>query len=49
MLAFAVLVIVASLLHLPLFSFATPSAWVWFGLLAAAGAVLALRLQQARA
>ena len=35
MLAFAVLVIVASLLHLALFSFATPSAWVWFGLLAA--------------
>ncbi len=35
MLAFTVLVVVASLLHLALFSFATPSAWVWFGALAA--------------
>ena len=43
MLAFTVLVIVASLLHLALFSFATSSAWVWFGLLAASGAVLTLR------
>jgi len=49
MLAFALLVLLASLLHLPLFSFATPSAWVWFGGLAAAGAVMALRLRPARA
>ena len=47
MLAFTVLVLVASLLHLALFSFATPSAWVWFGLLVASGAVLALRLRPA--
>ena len=48
MLAFTALALVASLLHLPLFSFATPSAWVWFGLLVVFGAVLALDLQQAR-
>ena len=48
MLAFAALAIVASLLHLALFSFAGPSAWVWFGLLAASGALLASRLVQAR-
>jgi hypothetical protein len=48
MLAFTVLVAVASLQHLALFSFASPSAWVWFGLLAATGVVLALRLQQAK-
>jgi len=48
MLAFTVLVVVASLLHLALFSFATPSAWVWFGLLAVIGAVLALRLGPSR-
>ena len=46
MLAFAVLAVVASLLHLALFSFATPAAWVWFGLLGVGGAVLALRLGQ---
>jgi hypothetical protein len=43
-----VLVVVASLLHLALFSFATPSAWVWFGLLVASGAVMMWRLMQAR-
>ena len=48
MLAFAALAIVASLLHLALFSFAGPSAWVWFGLLGASGALLASRLVQAR-
>ena len=48
MLAFTVLVVVASLLHLALFSFATPSAWVWFGLLAASGAVLTLGLREAK-
>ena len=48
MLAFTVLVIVASLLHLALFSFATSSAWVWFGLLAASGAVLTLGLREAK-
>ena len=42
------LVVVASLLHLALFSFATPSAWVWFGALAVAGALMAWRLAQAR-
>ena len=47
MLAFTVLVLVASLLHLALFSFATPAAWVWFGVLAATGVVLAQGLQQA--
>ncbi|MEO5881961.1 MAG: hypothetical protein ABIQ06_06055 [Caldimonas sp.] len=45
MLAFTLLVLVASLLHLALFSFAGPSAWVWFGLLVASGAVFALRLK----
>lgn len=48
MLAFALLALVASFLHLPLFSFAATSAWVWFGLLAASGALLASRLVQAR-
>lgn len=46
MLAFTALAVVASSMHLALFSFATPSAWVWFGLLVASGAVLALRLRQ---
>ncbi len=48
MLAFSVLVLLASSLHLQLFTFATPAAWVWFGGLAAAGGVMALRLLQAR-
>ena len=48
MLAFCVLVLVASVLHLPLFGFATPSAWVWFGLLGASGALLAWRLMPTR-
>ena len=48
MLAFTVLVLLASLLHLKLFSFEAPAAWVWFGALAAAGAVMARRLLQAR-
>jgi hypothetical protein len=48
MLAFTVLVLLASLLHVGLFSFATPSAWVWFGALAASGALMAARLMQAR-
>ena len=48
MLAFTVLVVIASLLHLKLFSFATPSAWVWFGVLGAAGAVFAWQLARAR-
>jgi hypothetical protein len=47
-LAFTVLVVVASLLHLALFSFATASAWVWIGALAVAGALMAWRLAQAR-
>jgi hypothetical protein len=49
MLAFALLTILASLLHLKLFHFDAPAAWVWFGALAAAAAVAALRLVQARA
>jgi hypothetical protein len=48
MLAFALLALVASFLHLPLFSFAGASAWVWFGLLGAIGALVASRLLQAR-
>ncbi|HWK83670.1 MAG TPA: hypothetical protein VNS61_08020 [Caldimonas sp.] len=48
MLAFALLAILASLLHVKLFHFDAPAAWVWFGALAAAAAVAALRLVQAR-
>lgn len=48
MLAFAVLALLASCLHLPLFSFAGASAWVWFGLLAACGTLVAMRLTQAK-
>jgi hypothetical protein len=48
MLAFALLALVASFLHLPLFSFAGASAWVWFGLLGATGALVASRLVQAK-
>jgi hypothetical protein len=48
MLAFTVLVLAASLLHLTLFHFEAPAAWVWFGALAVAGAVMAWRLMQAR-
>lgn len=48
MLAFTLLALLASLLHLTLFRFDAPAAWVWFGTLAAAAVVLALRLAQAR-
>jgi hypothetical protein len=48
MLAFALLALLASLLHLRLFRFEAPAAWVWFGAFAAAAAVLAARLVQAR-
>ncbi len=48
MLAFTVLVLLASLLHLKLFHFEGPAAWVWFGGLAAAGAVFGLRLLRPR-
>lgn len=48
LLAFAVLALVASLLHRPLFDFAGNAARVWFGALVVAAAVLALRLAQAR-
>ena len=44
LLAFTLLVLLASLLHLKLFHFEAPAAWVWFGGLAAAGLVFALRL-----
>jgi len=48
MLAFTVLVVLASLLHLKLFNFGGPAAWVWFGALVAVGAALAWRLTRAR-
>lgn len=44
MLTFVALALLASLLHLKLFHFDTPSAWLWFGTLLAAAAVLAGRL-----
>lgn len=44
LLAFTLLVLLASALHLKLFRFEAPAAWVWFGALAAAGLVFALRL-----
>ena len=46
MLSFALVALMASLLHLKLFHFDAPAAWVWFGALAAAGVVLAWRLAQ---
>jgi hypothetical protein len=48
MLAFALLALLASSLHERLFHFDTPSAWLWFGAFAIAGAILALRLAQTR-
>jgi hypothetical protein len=48
MLAFALLAIAASLLHLKLFHFDGAAAWVWFGALALAGGVAAARLLQGR-
>jgi len=45
MLAFALLALVASLLHERLFHFDGPAAWAWFVAFAAASAVLALRLR----
>lgn len=47
LLAFALLALLASAMHLKLFHFEGPAAWVWFGTFAAAGAVLAWRLAQA--
>jgi len=47
MLAFTLLALLASALHVKLFHFDAAAAWVWFGTLAAAGAVLALRLVRA--
>ena len=44
MLAFALLTLLASLLHRQLFHADAPSAWLWFGLFGAATAVLAWRL-----
>jgi hypothetical protein len=44
MLAFSLLALLASLLHLPLFRFDGPAAWVWFGGFAVAAAILATRL-----
>ena len=48
MLAFTLLALVASLLHLRLFRFDAPAAWVWFGGFALAAAVLATRLAARR-
>lgn len=48
MLVFALLVVLASLLHLKLFHFDGPAAWFWFGALLASAAVLALHLARAR-
>ena len=48
MLAFTLLAVLASLLHLKLFHFDGPAAWVWFGAFLAAAAVLGLRLAQGR-
>ena len=48
MLAFTLLVLLASSLHLKLFDFEALSAWVWFGALAASGLAFAWRLAPAR-
>ncbi|MGZ5131197.1 MAG: hypothetical protein ACXWCU_12205 [Caldimonas sp.] len=48
MLAFTLLALLASLLHLKLFDFARPSPWVWFGALAAGAAALSWRLVAVR-
>jgi hypothetical protein len=48
MLAFALLVLLASLLHLKLFHFEAPAAWVWFALLVVSAAVFAWRLAPER-
>jgi hypothetical protein len=48
MLAFTLLVLLASLLHLKLFKLDAPAAWLWFGAFAASAAVLAWRLWQTR-
>lgn len=48
MLAFTLLVLLASLLHLKLFNLDGPAAWVWFGALAASAAALAWRLASPR-
>jgi hypothetical protein len=48
LLAFTVLVLVASLLHLKLFRFDGPASWVWFGTALAGSALLLMRLSQAR-
>lgn len=48
MLAFTVLVLIASAMHLNLFHFDAPSASVWFGALVVAAALLAWRLVPAR-
>ncbi len=47
LLAFTLLALLASLLHLRLFHFDAPAAWLWFGAFAAASAIAALRLAQA--
>lgn len=44
MLAFSVLALLASLLHLPLFRFDAPAAWLWFGAFGVAGLVFAASL-----
>ncbi|MDQ6638625.1 MAG: hypothetical protein M3Z15_03030 [Pseudomonadota bacterium] len=46
MLAFTLLALLASLLHLRLFHFDMPSAWLWFAAFAITSALVALRLAQ---
>ena len=48
MLAFTVLVLLASSMHLKLFHFEAVSAWVWFGAQVVCGLALAWRLAPAR-
>lgn len=46
LLAFALLALLASLLHLRLFHFEAPAGWLWFAAFAAAAAIVGLRLAQ---
>lgn len=46
LLAFTLLALLASLLHLRLFRFDAPAAWLWFGAFALASAIAAWRLAQ---
>jgi len=48
LLCFALLALLASLLHLPLFRFGGAAAWVWFAALSGTAAIAAIRLRQGR-